>query len=347
VNDQLRSAISESLQAWSDGRQDQAIDAIRPFADAEEPAALGLICWYLHQRGESGIREGVPYAKRAAAVGLPWPAQYLLGNMIGDPQLREEVPSLVEALLAIGWTQVDPIGYAISPFQQGDRATALQIFDLIGPWPFPGQWTEHVESGRRAIESLRSIAGEAQEELGQFHELITSASGDVDSERSRVSTQAGSVLELLKQAADGTIKAEFDREAATNATESRRLWLFGLTVLGGAALLAVLPLILHYFSLNTLEGRDLLAAHFAPTVALGAVAGVLLGRAKARDRSRQRARDLSVALGTMVVYSGQIDDAQERQAFQREMGKAILEAHLRTEAVGEESTNVLASLIGK
>ena len=62
------------------------------------------------------------------------------------------------------------------------------------------------------------------------------------------------------------------------------------------------------------------------------MAGVLLARSRNRDRARQRARDLSVALATMFVYSGQIADEAERQTFLREMGRAVLEAFIRQDA---------------
>src|SRR5205809_351566 len=72
----------------------------------------------------------------------------------------------------------------------------------------------------------------------------------------------------------------------------------------------------------------LTTAHLAPTLVLAALSGILLSRARGRDRAGQRAGDLAVALGTMFVYSGQIQDEAERQRFIHEMGRVVIESYL-------------------
>lgn len=141
----------------------------------------------------------------------------------------------------------------------------------------------------------------------------------------------------------------FESEAQKNQGEGRSLWRRGIWVLSAAAFVAILPILIFY--VGQILGKDpfadenLVAAHFAPALALGAVAGVILARARGRDRAGQRARDLAVALGTMFAYSNQIRDEGERQQFLRDMGRTVIEAFLRADGGAEtEPSNLLATL---
>jgi hypothetical protein len=116
-----------------------------------------------------------------------------------------------------------------------------------------------------------------------------------------------------------------------------------------SVLAAATPLAIYYFDRITkrtpwLQGNHVLAAHTTFIVALGAVAGVLLARARGRDRARQRARDLSVALQTMFAYSESIADLNERQLFIRESGRTVLEAFLRQDAPTDSDRSLLAAV---
>jgi len=72
---------------------------------------------------------------------------------------------------------------------------------------------------------------------------------------------------------------------------------------------------------------------------------VLLSRSRGRDRTRQKARDLSIALGTVFVYAGQMADETERQKFQHDMARAVIESFLKAETHGTEETAGLLSLL--
>lgn len=116
-----------------------------------------------------------------------------------------------------------------------------------------------------------------------------------------------------------------------------------------AAIVALTPLAIYYYQRAKghtpwLRGNELVTAHTAFVLALGAVAGVLLARARGRDRARQRNRDLSIALRTMFVYAEQIADPEAQQGFIREMGRAVLEAFLRLEPPVDADRSIFGAM---
>ena len=105
--------------------------------------------------------------------------------------------------------------------------------------------------------------------------------------------------------------------------------MWGLAVLGAAALVAVLPVVLHYLNVGAdYSPLEQIGLHLVSTAALATFAGVLLARARSRDQAAQRANDLSTAMGTMISYSNQISDPAEKQRFMTMMGQVVLQAHL-------------------
>jgi hypothetical protein len=109
----------------------------------------------------------------------------------------------------------------------------------------------------------------------------------------------------------------------------------------------VLPLLLHYIGVGAkLTNNGVFTAHLAATAALGTIAGVLLARARGRDRAAQRASDLSTAIGTMIAYSNQITDEAEKQRFMLMMGQLILQAHLQQDGSGNDDASAnIGSLV--
>src|SRR5439155_7434769 len=74
-------ALTVALQAWSQGNQQAAVDAIRSHADAGERPAILLISWFLSQMGQPFWNDGLVYARRAAELGVPLAMSYFWGNL--------------------------------------------------------------------------------------------------------------------------------------------------------------------------------------------------------------------------------------------------------------------------
>jgi hypothetical protein len=165
---------------------------------------------------------------------------------------------------------------------------------------------------------------------------------------SKVKTRGGELELLLDTTTAEGVGTLYEKEAAKNAGESKSAWRWGVAILAVAAAVAVLPVALHYFDIGAdySDGR-LLLAHFAATAALATLAGVVLARARGRDHARQRATDLATAMGTMIVYSNQIEDPSEKQAFLQTMGQIIiLQAQARSDGPpSDESASNIAALI--
>src|SRR5439155_23761403 len=126
--------------------------------------------------------------------------------------------------------------------------------------------------------------------------------------------------DLIDNLSNAQTTSFFDEEATGYGREAKSTWWGGIGVLVVAGLVALLPIVAYYFDRITgrdpwLKGHDLILAHFTPALATGAVAGVLLARARNRDRARQRARDLSVVLQTMFVYAEGLGEGEDRQRF--------------------------------
>jgi hypothetical protein len=331
-----RQTLLEALQLWTSGNQQGAVDRIRPAADADDPSAVGLIAWFLHQMGEPLWRTGVPYAQKALALGVPWVANYYFGNMLNDPQLRQQVPDLIRPAIACG-VPIDPVANALGPYQQGDHATALALIELAaGPWPWPPSWEELLQRARQRLGELEAASGDVTQRKERALEAIDGDEKRVSERAATIETRSKQLETLLEQTTNAEVQTFFEKEASKYEAEGSMLWKWGVGVLSGAAFFAILPIAIYYAGRVTgnqwFADQNLVAAHFAPAVALGAIAGVLLARARGRDRARQRAQDLSVALGTMFVYSGQISQEEERQRFLHEMGRTVIEAFLRADS---------------
>lgn len=348
---QVAQAITQAFQQWNSAQQQAAIDLIRPYADQDQPWALALITWFLHQTGEPGWRNAIPYAERAVRAGYPMAINYVIGNMLNDPALRAQAAELVR--MAIGYRfQVDPMGYAQQAAQQGDGTAAAEFLSApFGPYPLsPDGWDELVKHARTARRDVEAHARAGADGRQSIEVLVSQIETEVAESTNRIKTQTGQLFTLIQAATNRQAEAVFEDEASQLQKEERSLWRNGIVIVSVAALIAILPLALHYLGLGPdLSSSNLLAAHFTAAASFAVVAGVMLARARGRDRSRQRARDLTLALSTMFAYGGQIQDPAERSKFTYEMGRVVIESFLRADASSgsDDSTSLLTALLNR
>jgi hypothetical protein len=351
IDPHVADATTQAFQFWNSGQQQQAIDLIRPFADQDQPWALALIAWFLHQTGDPGWRNAIPYADRAVRAGYPMAVNYVIGNMLSDPALRTQAVDLMR--LAIGYgLQVDPMGYAQQAAQQGDgNAAAGFLAAPFGPYPLsPDGWDDLVDHARTARREAEAHARASAEGRQSIDSLVRQVETDVAESTNRIKTQTGQLFTLIQAATNRQAEAVFEDEASQLQREEKSLWRNGIVIVSVAALIAVLPLALHYLGLGPdLTSSNTLAAHFTAAASFAVVAGVMLARARGRDRARQRARDLTLALSTMFAYGGQIQDPAERSRFTYEMGRVVIESFLRADASSgsDDSTSLLTALLNR
>lgn len=326
-------AAQSAHQMWNQGNQPQAIEVLKPFADRDEMWAVNLICWLSMQMGYPGIEGGVPYAKRALELGMPWAVTNFVNNLMGQmtaaPHLIGTVLELLTEL-APWQTGLDTAGQGWNLITQGRISEGIQIMGIVTPSPYTNeQWEAMVEAAKVHVGELDQIVIGARGLQAQVNEAADEGVQAIQKARDGLQTSAQQAGLLVTSVTSGAARSLFDEDAKRNEGESKTAWKWGLIVLGSAAIVAVLPLFLHYIG----QGPDyskgaLIAAHAASTAALATVAGVLLSRARARDLARQRANDLSTAMGTMIGYSNQIQDAVEKERFMMTMGQLVLQAHL-------------------
>jgi hypothetical protein len=334
--------ITSALQAWNNGQQQEAVNILRPQAEANERTAVLLLCWFLSQMGAPYYADGITFSRKAAELAMPQAGAYFFGNILSDPSFRAQAPELAQDAILGGWP-LDPLPNALAALQQGDPATAVRLVEAAAvPRPFPEGWENLFEQSRDDIEAIHRAAGDVRSRRDE-------ATSAIEESQIAVENRAKSLLDLIERLTTGQPTAYFDEEATAYGGEAKVLWYGGLAVLSAAVLAAATPLVIYYVDRATgrtpwLEGNHLVAAHTTFILALGAVAGVLLARARGRDRARQRARDLSVALQTMFAYSESISDPSERQLFIRESGRTVLEAFLRQDAPVDSDRSLLAAL---
>lgn len=326
-------AVTQATQLWNQGAPPSALEQIRPFADRGLPWAVALSAWMAMQQGAPMLADGVRYAKIAADKGMPWIAAQVFNNGMG--QLPNS-PEMLDDLLELGATVIpwaggiDPVGQGWNLVVQGHPGEGIRLMGASFPHPLiPNQWESVVSEASARLSELREVVSNATGEQARVRDVAERVVDEISKYREDVETSAKQANLLVTTVTSDAINSRFEKDAERNAGESRVSWGFGLLVLGMAAVVAVLPLALHYLDRGpNYSTTALLGAHLASTGALASFAGVLLARGRARDLAAQRSRDLSTAMGTMIGYSNQISNPEEKERFMMTMGQLVLQAHL-------------------
>lgn len=341
--------FQQAFQAWNSGNQAGAIEPVRERASQGEAWAAALLSWLLMQQGYPALDESIDWALTAARRGFAGQLGPIYNNVIGNagsyPQLAARLPEILQ--YGAPWTAVDPVGNAWTVIANGNATLAVQILMLpMPPFPHPElQTAVLLEQATANVRKTDDATAAVQAQRGTFEDTVQQALESIERERSEVETSARQAGLLVTKITSDATDARFTQDAERNKKESRGAWYTGLAVLAGAAVVAVWPVILRYLDRTvSYSGFENIALHVVSTAALGAVAGVLLARARSRDHAAQRANDLSTAMGTMIAYSNQISDPEERQRFMTVMGQMILQAHLNADAKRAPSDDSLTGM---
>ena len=339
-------AIAQAVfQAWQQNNQQAAVDQLRPYADSGRPWAVSLLTFLYNQQGIPGFTQAVPYAKRAQALGMPWLAATLFNNLIsnvpGNPNLLDPALELLEKgpILSPG---IDPVAQAWNFLSQNRPDVAVRLLSASGPYPAaPEEWNALVQQARNRSNQLDTIITEAQSRAQQVETVATESTDAIVHQREHLQTIAQQAELLVTDVSADAINTLYKADATRWSGESRTAWQWGIGILLAAALSAVLPVILHYADIGPkYSSTGLAAAHLAATAALATVAGVILARARGRDRAAQRSSNVSTAMATMIALSNQIANEDERQRFMVTMGQLVFQAHLQPDSAPPEQSLV-------
>jgi multidrug transporter EmrE-like cation transporter len=285
------------------------------------------------QQGPAGILESIDWAIRAAGLGAPWQAVHTFNNAVAnvsaDPQIAERLPDLLQwALPWIGGVDVVSQGWNL--IAQGQPGLALKLMTTVSPWPLSEPQLKSLgEQGSARIRELDGLLSAARQTRDALDESATTATNEITKAKDDITTSAKQAGLLVTTVLSDATNALYKADASRNEKESKGAWIAGLTVLAIAALVAVLPVALHYLHVGpNYSTAEVIGVHLTSTVALGTFSGVLLARARSRDRAAQRSYDLSTAMGTMISYSNQISNPTEKERFMMSMGQVVLQAHL-------------------
>lgn len=344
--------LPQVQQFWNSGSQGAAIDLLRSHADEGEAWAAALLAWLLMQQGYPALDESINWAIKAAERGLTSQLSTTFNNVIANlpsyPQLASRLPELFQ--LGLPWPSgVDPVGQGWNLIANNQPELGLQLMMLPSQMPYPVA-EPHMDmllrNARSRVNELSEAVSSARDRRHELQVVSNEARAAIEKAKDDLETSAKQAGLLVTAATSDATNALFIEDAKRNAKESRGAWRWGLGVLGAAAIVAVLPVILHYLQLGVeYSAFEQVAVHLVSTAALATFAGVLLARARSRDQAAQRAHDLSTAMGTMISYSNQISDVAERQRFMTAMGQMVLQAHLTSGSKSGGSEESLAGII--
>jgi multidrug transporter EmrE-like cation transporter len=346
--------VQQVQQQWNSSNQVGAFDLLRPRAEAGEAWAAAFMAWLHLQQGVPGFEESITWAVRAADLGAPGQVVHTFNNVIGQiatlPQLTNRLPELLQ--WAPFWSNgVDLVGQGWNLISQGHPEQGLRVMMLSSTMPLAmePQLNSLAQQARVRVGELDDVVAAARSRRSEIDTAASEARASIDTARGDLETKAKQAGLLVAAVLSDATNALFKADAKRNARESRFAWVAGLVVLGLAAVVALLPVTLHYLHLGpTYSTVEQIGLHLASTAALATFAGVLLTRARSRDQAAQRANDLSTAMGTMISYSNQISDPAEQQRFMTTMGQLVLQAHLTSgskQASKDESLSGMIALL--
>lgn len=338
------------FQLWQGGSQEPALDQLRVHADADRRWAVALMCWLSSQRGVPGLEAGLPYARKALELGVPWAAGNYLNNAVANLQ---SMPHLVDEVLEIVrdhgpfWIGLDLVAQGWNLIAQGHVQQGIRMMAVNATYPvLDSDWDSLAARARDRMNELDDLVASAHRAQEASAATTAEAGAAIEKEQADLRTAAKQAGLLVAAVVSDSTASLFKADAARNEKESKTAWTWGLVVLAAAAIVAVTPLGIHYLDKGPkYSGPALLGAHAGSTAALATVAGVLLARARSRDVARQRANDLSTAMGTMIAYSNQIQDPSEKQRFMMTMGQLVLQAHLTVGSGGHGSEDSMTGLV--
>ena len=326
--------VQQVVSNWNGGNQPAALQTVLDLAKQGKRWAIALHPWLSMQLGMPHVKEAMAIAISAKESGMPWVTHqffnHVASNLPSYPELRESVVEL--ARNSVPWTGLDLAGTAWNMISQGYVTEGMSILHLT--WEDFTMPQNLLQNAKDYVANISSLESTARESFAKSGTTLETLEKEVRKSRDEFQTSVQQAGLLVTAATSDATNTLFKEDAERNRLESRKAWIVGLVVLGAAALIAVLPLFLHYMG----KGPDysaipLLGTHVASTAALATFAGVLLARARNRDQAAQRARDLSTAMGTMIAYSNQIQGAEERERFMMTMGQLVLQAHLTSGTV--------------
>lgn len=318
---------------WISGNTSAAIHELRGRANQNCPWAAALTAWLLRQMEDPSLNESIDWAIKAAELGLSGQIGPTFAKVLAQ---LPEYPNLIHRLHDLlkwsspGPDDVDLIYQGLNLVASGESDVALQVMSMVTTLPATNsQWNVFGQQIRERTDELAGILDDAREQRDSLGVSVKQAETAIDKARGDLETSAKQAGLLVTTISSDATNAHFKADAKRNEKESAGAWRWGLIILGAAAVVALLPVVLHYLNVGPrYSSGQQIGVHFASTVALASFAGVLLARARSRDQAAQRAYDLSTAMGTMISYSNQISDPVEKERFTTAMGQVVLQAHL-------------------
>jgi hypothetical protein len=281
------------------------IDQLRPLADAGDDSATVVLAWCFLQAGR--VPDGVPYARRAAALGATQIAANYASNLLSQPEQRDTTIEFTRIALSHGW-QMDPLGWLSQFTQRGDLDGAVEMVRLTTESPSPArvdkEWDELLNRARSSRDEFGAELASVRSSREQAIEQIEGHENAVEAERRRLEELGKKIEILAHEAAADDLSKQYAQHAKRNERTAFWFTLAAVSVGLVAAAVAV------YFTLKHANERDpdltegLVKAAVALPVALFAA---YLGRLGSRYRRMAwRWRHVELQLRTVESYIAEL-----------------------------------------
>jgi hypothetical protein len=205
--------VAQALQTIQTEGAEQAAARLRPLADGGDLAASVALLQLLWSPTWT---EGIPYAKRVAAAGVPTPflVNYL-NNMLADATYRADGVALARELAGSG-LQFDYAGQAQALAQQGDVGNATALLELSTLPSTAGAqqaWNTLLVSAQASLVQIRDQETQASAEREKAVAAILQHEQAVGDDRQRLRELAEQVDALVHAVTSEQLAREYAEQA--------------------------------------------------------------------------------------------------------------------------------------
>lgn len=303
----LRTAVITALQQAAQGQWAPAVEALRPFADQDDPIAVAMVAMYLGQGGQAG--QGIPYAERAVK-GRVAPGA-IAANYIqwtnNDPALRTRTPEFFKAAIDAGWT-VEPISQAQQLMQQGNPDGAFEVL-RVGS-------SRTLAQVERAWEQLSQDVANSQRridtDLAQVSELRAAITAQMNrdaaaivAERDRIQELVSETTSLVQSVAADNLASEYANRAKSAAARATN-WTYATLIVSVAAIGVAAAFVL--VGLANHHDATTVLARAAISVPLLALAAYLNKQSSDERRDARNWTHIELQIRTAQPYLGNLSE---------------------------------------
>jgi hypothetical protein len=305
---QLHAAVQNYQQAPA-----QAVEQLKPLADAGDPQAVALIAYFYINQGQ--IDEGLPYAEQAVQQGYGHLAQLYAADLAQRqrPELRARVPEFARAALDNG-ANLDVFNLILQSAQQGEQPLVSELLESSrgpGPSGIRDRWQEILERANSDLDRIGTAATEVAGQRDQAFEAMRTETEAVEERRADAERQADELGLVTSALAAHNLADAYAKDAERTEDQAGRY-----TV--GSLVIGVISVGVSVFGLLTVKagsGFDTVIARAAFGLPIALLAAYVNNLATTHRREAWRLRHVELQIRTANPFLGLLDPERRRETL--------------------------------